>query len=516
MSLQVVWFKRDLRIRDHAPLTKACLCGKPVVGLYVFEDLVFQHEDMDAQHAEWISGSLRELRASLAELNIPLLTRKGDLLDSLNELHRAHGIGKLYSHQETGLDHTFQRDRAVKTWCLDQGIPWSEDKQQAVVRGPLNRDIWHTHWSEFMNAPLIPKPDPIPAFQLKIPSGDIPTAEELGLYHDTPAGVQRANGLQPGEREAFRLLHEFHLSRGNAYHREMSSPLTAVSSCSRLSPYLAWGNISIRTVVQRTRMAIEAHREARKRKEPGAYSGAALRAFESRLHWHCHFIQKLETEPEIEFHCFHRPSDTLRESTPETLLRLDAWKRAQTGYPFVDACMRALQTWGWINFRMRAMLVSFAAYDLWIDWRLFHPWLARQFIDFEPGIHIPQIQMQSGVTGINTLRMYNPIKQGEDHDPDATFMRHWLPELKEWSAEELHSPWKVTGARRGDYPMPIVDHKEAVAEARRQFGELRRSPESRTAADAVQQKHGSRVARRSQRKTKPVSNQPELPNFQLE
>ena len=512
---RVVWFKRDLRIRDHAPLSEACASGESVIGLYVFEDLLFQHHDMDAQHGEWILGSLKELKESLAERNIPLVVRMGSVLEALEELNNAHGVSRLHSHQETGLHHTFERDKAVKQWCLVQGVPWNEIPQQAVVRGPLDRDRWHHQWSQLMNQTLIPAPEPLTVPPPEIERGDLPSIEALGLTHDLPAGVPRRSPLNPGEREAFGVLHSFLTQRGRAYHREMSSPLTAADSCSRLSPYLAWGNISIRTVIQHTRMAIETHKAAKKEKDPQAFPARALRAFESRLHWHCHFIQKLETEPEIEFHCFHRPSDTIRETTGETHVRLEAWKNAQTGFPYVDACMRALQTWGWINFRMRAMLVSFASYDLWIDWRLFHPWLARQFLDYEPGIHIPQIQMQSGVTGINPLRMYNPLKQGEDHDPEGIFMRDWLPELKDWTTEELHAPWKVTGERRNRYPEMIVDHKEAVAEARRKFSELRRTPESRNAADAVQLKHGSRVSGSSRRRTakpKPAARQTEL-NF---
>ena len=111
------------------------------------------------------------------------------------------------------------------------------------------------------------------------------------------------------------------------------------------------------------------------------------------------------------------------------------------GYPFIDACMRALKQRGWINFRMRAMLVSFASYHLWLDWRLFRDWLACQFIDYEPGIHYSQIQMQSGLTGINTLRIYNPVKQGMDHDPAGVFIREWVPELKGIVGEAIHQPW---------------------------------------------------------------------------
>ena len=143
------------------------------------------------------------------------------------------------------------------------------------------------------------------------------------------------------------------------------------------------------------------------------HSGRGVSSFESRLHWHCHFIQKLEDQPAIEFSDFHPFIRGIRALDVE---RLTAWSEGRTGVPFVDACMRALQAHGWINFRMRAMLMSFASYNLWLPWRDSGLHLARQFVDYEPGIHWSQCQMQSGSTSINTIRIYNPIKQGMDHD----------------------------------------------------------------------------------------------------
>ena len=130
---------------------------------------------------------------------------------------------------------------------------------------------------------------------------------------------------------------------------------------------------------------------------------------------------------------------------------------------------------------MRAMLVSFASYHLWLDWRLFRDWLACQFIDYEPGIHYSQIQMQSGLTGINTLRIYSPVKQGMDHDPEGIFIREWVPELAGIEGEAIHQPWLLPDQMQSkyqcrlgrDYPLPIVDHKEAVKFARAQFAILR-------------------------------------------
>jgi deoxyribodipyrimidine photo-lyase len=166
----------------------------------------------------------------------------------------------------------------------------------------------------------------------------------------------------------------------------------------------------------------------------------------------------------------------------------------------VDACMRSLLATGWLNFRMRAMLVSFASYHLWLHWRPTGIFLARQFLDFEPGIHWSQMQMQSGTTGINTLRMYSPTKQAMDQDPSGLFIRSWVPELGRVPLPYLAEPWKMdvrvqrmAGCVIGsDYPAPIVDDKVAVKAAKDRMYALRTTEQARTEAGQVQARHGSR------------------------
>jgi len=329
----------------------------------------------------------------------------------------------------------------------------------------------------------------------------IPSASDLGLEQ-----FPREIDVMGGERAGLEMLNSFIESRGHRYHREMSCPNTAYTSCSRLSVYLAWGCISMRTIVQTVRAAAS----------EGQIPKIAARSFLSRCHWHCHFMQKLESEPAIEFQAFNRACNDLRIEGNHCAERLSAWKGGRTGYPFIDACIRSLKTRGWINFRMRAMLVSFASYHLWIDWRLFKDWLARQFIDYEPGIHISQIQMQSGLTGINTLRIYNPIKQGQDHDPDGNFIRSWVPELTAVEGSHIHEPWKMPELKQTEanckigenYPLPIVDHTEAIRNARAQFALLRKREDYWESAREVMQRHGSRKSTENRNRPRPSNKQP--------
>ncbi|WP_171133378.1 MULTISPECIES: deoxyribodipyrimidine photo-lyase [unclassified Ruegeria] len=484
--MQVVWFKRDLRVQDNAALAQAARQG-PVLPLYVVEPALWQQPDMSARHWAFIAETLAELRADLDRLGQPLIIRFGDVVQVLAELYEAKKLSALWSHEETGNDWTFQRDRSVSDWCRANGVPWHELQNHGVIRRLAKREGWATRWDRFMAQPQALAPS-LSALDLGLDR--IPTPGDLGL------GPDPCPERQPGGRRAgLALLQSFLEQRGKTYQRAMSSPLDGAQACSRLSPYLAWGALSMREVSQATD-------QRRRGLLPGETAWRkSLRSFSGRLHWHCHFIQKLEDDPRIEFENLHPAYDGLRPIEPHSD-RLHAWAYGQTGYPFLDACMRSLRATGWLNFRMRAMVMATASYHLWLHWRAPGLELARLFTDYEPGIHWNQVQMQSGTTGINAVRIYNPVKQGKDQDPTGAFTRHWLPELKDIADPYLQEPWL---APNGDavlgktYPERIFDHVSAAKQARDRIWAIRRDPDFRSGAARILAKHGSRKKRRSKR-----------------
>jgi deoxyribodipyrimidine photo-lyase len=476
----LVWFKRDLRPDDHPALALAAGMGR-VMPLYIVEPEYWRLPDTSARQWSFTAEALEDLRQSLAALGAPLVVRTGEAVDILDRLCRQHHIARILSHEETGNRWTYARDRRVADWARGAGVDWIELPQQGVIRRLRGRDGWARRRDAFVAAAPVAAPEALSPVA-GVEPGPIPSARALRLAEDRCAHRQIG-----GRQQGLRLLDSFLSHRGEPYRTAMSSPLTAERACSRLSAHLALGTLSSREVVQAA--------AARQSERPAGRWPGALSSFQSRMAWRDHFIQKLEDEPAIEWRALHRAADALRPREPDAL-RLAAWEKGETGLPFLDACMRYLSATGWLNFRMRSMVMAVASYHLWLDWRVTGAVLARRFTDYEPGIHWPQVQMQAGVTGINTLRIYNPVKQGHDQDPTGAFTRRWVPELAAVPDSFLQEPWKWPGARTvlgRLYPEPVVDVAAAARAARDACWGLRKERGFREEIVEVIERHASRA-----------------------
>ena len=499
LNINIVWFKRDLRTFDHAALFHGLKEGQ-ILPLYIIEPQLWSLPDMSYRHYQFLMESLKDLQQDLQKVGLSLIIKVGDAVGVLETLRSRYNVCQIFSHQETWNGWTYERDKRVKKWAKNQGVTWQEFTQNGVVRCLKDRDGWATRWYSHMKKPLLEIKGHFRLIQE--PSDPMPKAEDLSLISDNCQFRQLG-----GRDEALNLLESFLMTRGEGYTKEMSSPVSAFDSCSRLSPHLAFGTLSMREVFQAANKRAMQLRSL-SASERGRWP-SAIRSFSGRLRWHCHFIQKLEDEPAIEFQNMHTAYDQLRQETFNEAY-FKAWQEGKTGYPMIDACMRALTANGWLNFRMRAMLMSFASYHLWLHWRRPALHLARLFTDYEPGIHYSQVQMQSGTTGINSIRIYNPIKQGIDQDPDGVFIRRWIPELKNMSDDCIHTPWERPDLME-DYVMPIVDEKEARQAAASALYGLRKNTSHREQSRQIVKKHGSRKSTKP-RKVKPKNpKQGELP-----
>lgn len=503
--VHVVWFKRDLRVQDHAALFEACQQGL-VIPIFTWDSCVWNSGDYATQHQMFVKECLVSLHHDLQAIGLSLIQINTGIIETLNHLSKFYCIN-LHSHEETGNNNSYKLDKAVASWCKAQHVNWIEHPQNGVVRRLKNRDTWTSIWEKRMTASIIPIPSQ--ANMAALPLDTIANSDLSYIRHIQSDKHSRQKG---GREEAVKLLHTFLNGRASRYRGGISSPISSESAGSRISPYLTWGVLSMREVVQSVRQQKLNIEENSSTYPKGLLAG--LVGFESRLHWHCHFMQKLESEPAIEYQNLHAAFNDLRDdsySSVESQARLVAWKAGKTGWPLVDACMAMLKETGWINFRMRAMLMSTASYLLWLHWRETGLHLAREFLDYEPGIHWPQVQMQSGTTGINTLRIYNPIKQAIDQDPEGVFVRKWLPALRCVPNSWIIQPWLMPeslqleyGCRIGiDYPAPLVSIDQAFKLAKANFSQLKLTSKDYQQTAVIIKKHASRK-RSSQ--TRPIQN----------
>ena len=426
-------------------------------------------------HLQFTFDSLLELQRSYLKLWIPLLLLPYDAEEGFKKLTVYFYIKKIFSHEETGNWETFQRDKKILKYCKSSVIKFIEYPTNGVVRKLDSRDNWNKIWRKRMSENIYV---PLTIINtIEVPKGlcDISkeTKQKYKLYLETVGNEYlhskntRNNknrslriwnpNLQKGwESEGIKILEKFLETRSSKYMYNISKPFESQSWCSRLSPYISYGCLSLKMIVQAT--------ENRRQELKGIWSDAAknhrksLQYFVSRLHWQSHFIQKLEDEPELKFRNINRDFDSIRQEISTELI--DAVFQSQSGIPYIDALIRQLKQTGWCNFRSRAILVSFLCNTCLQPWQAVAPKIAQLFTDYEPGIHYPQFQMQAGTTWINTIRIYNPVYNGQQKDPEWKFIYNFLPELKTVPVKYIHEPHLWENFSTLNYPEPIVHIKE--------------------------------------------------------
>ncbi len=479
----IVWLKRDLRLADHEPWRRAIASGLSVLPVYIWEPSLWVHPDYDERHARFIAESLAALNRELAGLTgerQAVLDFYAEAEETFEVLLKGYQVAAVYSHEEIGLRQTWDRDKAIAALLEAGGVEWRESAFSGVTRGLGTRATWRKEWIATMQRPL-----DTPEFAALRLAKVTPAVLSFGESRPRPTNwnMPAPDFQRGGITEANAYLESFLGERLNGYKANISSPNGARLHCSRLSPYLAWGNLSVRQVFR-----AQAHLRAE-----GGPKGE-LSAFASRLRWRDHFIQKFESEPGYEFENLNRAYDQVRNDLNPDFLH--AFEHGLTGFPLIDACMRCARRTGYLNFRMRAMVTSFWTHTLWQPWRPGLHVLGRYWLDYEPGIHYTQMQMQAGTTGINTIRIYNPALNGLKHDAEATFVKTYVPELARLPPKLAHQPELATqidlagaGVVLGEtYPRPIVDRVAAYRHANAELKKVKYSPEAKHFAEEIKRR----------------------------
>lgn len=452
----VLWHTRQLRVADHPAVAYIRRQGGRCWPIFIADPRFCVHGRTSAARLRFLFESLADLQTQYADRGGSLSILTGDPRRILPELAAA-GWQIATPAEPTGR-YGLARDDAVAA-AADVTFVDAD----GLLRGEAGRDDWRGHVTEWFRA--APHAPPAASMLLEGPTETTPTA----LIDRHAAAPAQEIARRGGTTAAHEQLQRF-IAAIDAYPGSISAPADARTGTSQLSPYLRFGCLSLRAVYQAVMDAVPA--------------GRPRQMFISRLYWNRYYNQRLADWPGWLDTAVNPAMVAFHADTHDPAL-VTAWRQGRTGFPMVDASMRCLRRTGWLNFRMRAMCASFLCDLCQQPWRPGADWYYRQLLDADPAINYTQFQLQAGMDGRRTLRIYNPRKQVRDNDPDGRFIHRWVPELRALPLRYLerpeHTPLAVqqrVGVRIGtDYPRPVIDHDAARAAILRKFEQVRPAAE---------------------------------------
>ncbi|MDX2215042.1 MAG: deoxyribodipyrimidine photo-lyase [Oculatellaceae cyanobacterium bins.114] len=442
MPCTLVWFRRDLRIVDHAPLYRAALRGS-VVPVFVLDRALLYHPETAPARVAFMLECLHSLDHDLRQQGGRLIIRYGDPAEILPQLVQETQADGIYAYVDFERIYGRVRDARLNRALQERHmkIRWFEPTGTTpdLIPYPRYRDLWYMQ----MQDDLIPVPSRI-CVPESVQSEPLPNVAELGLIADDkliPAG-----GIEPARQ----LLREFLDEKVDRYYWQLSYP--GAEATSGLSPYIKFGAISVRECFH-TAQQLQDSKDPRVQR--------SRQQFISRLRWGSGFAQRFRYLPQLEVRSLYQIFDQEDWAFDDDLYQ--AWQEGQTGFPIIDAAARCLEaTGGWkqLNFRVRAIYSSFLSNLLGMDWRYGALHFMRHLIDGDCPIDHYQWAMQAGVTHCvdkTWTRIYNPGQVAVDRcDPQGGFIRQWVPEVAHLPPEQLGMPPRLC-----DYPPPILNYKTA-------------------------------------------------------
>jgi deoxyribodipyrimidine photo-lyase len=464
----IVWFRQDLRLADNPALDVAANGGRPVVPVYVLDELVTDEWPMGGASRWWLDGSLRALSASLQERGSRLILRRGRTVDELTRL--AAEIGAASIHFSRAYEPFSARlEQQLKSACDTAAVAvhrycGSLLQEPEAIRTKMGEPfrVFTPYWRAVLamrRRGLV-----APPCVLANPH-TWPASEQLNSWRLRPKNPDWMHGLSstwtPGEAGAARRLEAVIDEALAAYAVDRDRP--DKPGTSMLSPHLHFGEVSPVQCWHAVAMARD--------RNPALATGADVwlrelgwREFSYHLLHHWPHITNQPFRPE--FSAF--PWDTNAERSKK---RRMAWQRGQTGYPIVDAGMRQLWQTGWMHNRVRMIVASFLTKHLLVPWQQGARWFWDTLVDADLASNSASWQWVagSGADAAPYFRIFNPVLQGRKFDSDGNYVRRFVPELARLGADHIHAPWEapdkalaMAGVRLGEtYPRPIVDHAAA-------------------------------------------------------